>query len=306
MQLNPYEYYPTPQQVDEWAEDIRKLGVSGALGQEVLGDTGMDKRISVRYLPDYGYVRFSCSYSCDFYAYWQPAAKTPAPLVVNVPGYGAEITMLPTIVDRGYNVLHICPLGYITPDGPDLSKMEGYADWPVLPQQIESGGERGYRHWLANCVQAIEWARSLPEVLADRLSFMGSSQGGGGSLLLASVYQGDGARCVGADVPFLTNHPLAAGRGAYHHTMEGFQHTEDEAKGWYGAGLADTLSHAHRLQLPVLLTIGELDETCPAETIRSLHERLSDTSALFYMKGVGHGYTLPFIKMAEAWLELYA
>lgn len=305
--MNPRDYYPTEQQVDKWAEGVYRLGIDGALGAEIMPWDETYRHPGNFHQPQMAFIRFSTAYSADFYALWQPTLKSPAPLVVHVPGYGAEMSMHPALVDRGYHVLHICPLGYVTPNGRDETKLDANGDWPVLPDTIRTGGREGYRFWLANCVQAIRWAQARPEVLSDRLSFMGTSQGGGGAMLLASVYQNRHVRCVGADVPFLTNHPMAEGQGAYRHTKAGLDLVGDKKLAWHAVGLVDTTSHLHRLRgVPILLTAGGKDTVCPAKTIRALREGITWDCAFYFMENMTHRYTPPFLKLFEAWLEIYA
>ena len=67
-----------------------------------------------------------------------------APLLVHTPGYSAEISTHPELVSLGYNVLHISPLGYATPNGPDETQKRDNT-WPVLADTISSHGEKGYK-----------------------------------------------------------------------------------------------------------------------------------------------------------------
>src|SRR5699024_5939561 len=134
----------------------------------LLDNNGFSDHLGVRhYSEEFKYVRFSPLGMDCFYGYWQPARSTPAPLVIHVPGYGAEMSTHPALVNAGYNVLHICPLGYVTPEGSDESKKEN-DDWPVLKETILSNAEKGYKYWLDNCLMAIDWAMKQPEVLKDR------------------------------------------------------------------------------------------------------------------------------------------
>jgi len=75
---------------------------------------------------------------------------------------------------------------------------------------------------------------------------------------------------------------------------------------WRRIGIIDALSHLHRLELPVLLTAGGADTTCPAPTIRSLYDLLPGTKALIFLHGEGHGHTKEFPTLAAAWFRLYA
>jgi cephalosporin-C deacetylase-like acetyl esterase len=183
-------------------------------------------------------------------------------------------------------------------------------DWPVLPETVITAGARGYRQWLTQALAAVLWARTLPGVQADRLGTFGTSQGGGTALLLGSLLTGYGVKAVAADLPFLTNFPavyLMKNRGAYElafSALEGLTAAQQH-DAWRALGYIDTLSHAHRLTLPVLLTAGSVDDTTPKETIRSLFDQLPGIRSFTEIAGQGHAYTVPFIPLVTAWFGMY-
>lgn len=251
-------------------------------------------------------MKFTPAGRRPFYGIWQPALRGPAPLVVHLPGYGAELSVHPDVNAEGYNVLQLSPLGYWTPDGFDDSLRRASGDWPVLPDTMISDGAGGYRDWLSDAAGAVMWAWTQPQVLPGRVSFYGTSQGGGTALLLGSVFSGAGTRCVAADEPFLTNYPLADFRGAYGILRGAFDDLVDKAKAWHGLGLCDTLAHAERMSYPVLLTEGTADDVCPPDTVESLYVKLPSTKAIYSLDGRGHGYNYEFIRLACAWFRLYA
>ena len=297
--------YPDRSDVDTWLDSIWSLVHSVPFNAELLSDQGFSHNLGIRHTPGFQYVRFSPASMPEFYGYWQPSRSCPAPLLVHVPGYGAEMSAHPDVVAAGFTVLHISPLGYSTPKGADEKKQRD-GDWPVLPDTILSRGEKGYKEWLAECAMAIGWALSQPETIDNRISFFGTSQGGGGALLLSSLFYNMGVRCVAADVAFLTDFQNAPNQGAYAMFSEVVNAAKDKDSAWHAAGLIDTLSHVHRLDLPVLLTAGGADETCPADTIETLFERLPGTRSYTYLKNTGHRYTTEFIPLATAWFRLYA
>ena len=108
---NAFALYPNADAVDAWADRLL----------ERAAHTEANAAFS-RYTPirtSFGngpnalasrYVRFEAENRRPFYGYWQPALKTPAPLVVNLPGYGGSINLHPQINDDGYHILHISPL----------------------------------------------------------------------------------------------------------------------------------------------------------------------------------------------------
>lgn len=297
--------YPKPSEIDAWIESLWRAAEDTPCACRALPEQGFSHSLGIRHNAGFQYIKFLPKDEVTFYGYWQPAVSSPAPLLVHVPGYGAEISTHPDLVAEGFNVLHISPMGYATPHGPDESKRRDNR-WPVLPDTIRSGAREGYYTWLLHCLLAVRWAMQQPQVIPDRVSFFGTSQGGGGSLLLGSVFRGRGVRCVAADLPFLTNFPIALAHGAYQLVVEGLAELDDQAAAWRAIGFIDTMSHARRLDIPVLLTAGGADQTCPPETIEALFDVLPATRSFTFLSGVPHRYTVEFIPLAAAWFRLYA
>lgn len=304
---NGYQHYPNPDAIDAWLDGIWREAQQAACETELLDEQGFGPHLGIRHMRRYAYVRFTPQGRDPFYGYWQPAHATPAPLLVHTPGYGAEMSVHPDLVAQGYNVLHVNPLGYVTPSGEDSSKKREDS-WPVFQETLESGARKGYHLWLQDCVLAIRWALDRAETLPDRVSFFGTSQGGGASLLLGSLYHGRGARCVAADEPWLVDFPRAMSckpdwAQSLHERMAALG---DAAPVWRALGTIDALSHAHRLDVPVLLTAGSADDTCPPPTIEALFDKLPTTRLYCHLDGQAHGYTREFVTLAAAWFRLYA
>ncbi|MBD3392628.1 MAG: hypothetical protein GF418_11100 [Chitinivibrionales bacterium] len=305
--LPEFRHYPSAEKVDSWIDSVWDLGAKTKCPARRIVREGHPSQAHITHMHGFGYLRFAPAGMDPFYACWQPALNGPAPLLVHTPGYGSEMSMHPDLAAQGFNVLHVNPMGYATPDGYDESKRRGQENWPVLRDTVETGAREGYRIWLAQCVMAIRWAWKQKTVLANRVSFFGSSQGGGCSLILGSLFKDHGARCVAADVPFLTNFPSAKGQaGAYAMIHDGLNEMPDVARGWHAIGFIDTLSHARRLTMPVLLTAAGDDTTCTPGSIESLFARLPSTRSYTFLQGLPHGYTEPFIPLALGWFRLYA
>jgi cephalosporin-C deacetylase-like acetyl esterase len=304
--------YPASGEVDGWCETLVTRALNLSCRARRLPDTINENPMS-RHVAGNMYVRFELEGHPPYYGYWQPVpGGGPAPLLLHVPGYGAEMSRFPEAVVAGFNVLHISPLGYCTPEGFNL-KLKRDDRWPVLPDTIITYGEHGYVDWLTQVVAAARWARRRPSVQADRVGAFGTSQGGGGALLLGSLLRGHGVKAVAADLPFLTNLPLVINRetsAAYAiGRAGGAGEVLDDPKrspgAWRALGFVDTLSHAHRLTMPVMLTGGTLDPSTPTDSIRSLFEALPGTRSYTELAGQQHGYTVPFLRLALAWFGLY-
>ena len=305
--------YPTAAEVDAWCEALNRHAEAVEFEAAEAGQ------------PDWGpapvpwhaaghcrYVAFTCA-ACDpFYGYWQTVPSGgPAPTLVHLPGYGGEMSAHPDLVAAGYNVLHVNPLGYCTPAGLQVARQVN-GNWPVLPETALSGGERGYADWLTQALVAVRWLRTQPEVQPERLGCFGTSQGGGGALLLASLLRDRGVRAVAADLPFLTDFRWMVEQtelGAYSLVFplpEALAaQPERLAAYWRGLGLIDTLSHAHRLTLPVLLHAETTDTVCPPATIRALFEALPGTRSYTETAGLEHAHNPQFVQLALAWFRSY-
>ena len=104
--------YPSHEEVDQWAEQLLRQSETVAIHAEFVDycpitvPFGNSPNTLVN-----KYVKFTASDNRQtFYGYWQPAIRTPAPLLINLPGYGSSISMHPQLGDQGFHILHIFPL----------------------------------------------------------------------------------------------------------------------------------------------------------------------------------------------------
>ena len=116
-------------------------------------------------------------------------------------------------------------------------------------------------------------------------------------------------QAVAADLPFLTNFPLVyalGNRGAYEMAFAALDQLSatQQPDAWRALGYIDTLSHAHRLTMPVLLTAGSVDQVTPKNSIHSCFDRLPGTRSFTELAGQDHGYTVPFMPLATAWFGM--
>ena len=309
--MHPFDYYPTGNEIQYWIDRLFEEADKRPVTATGLGHRGERMNVQATGMPLASIHRFEQEGMRPFYGMWTPYhTGGPRPLVVHTPGYGAEMSFHAELCRAGYNVLELSPLGYWTPDGmaTDLQWQDESGNiWPVLPNTVlDPYSLESYFGWMLNVIGAIRWAMSQPSVIPDRVCFFGTSQGGGASLLLGSIFKGHGTRCVCADEPFLTNYPMSEWRGAYDHARLGFEKMEDKARAWHNVGFVDTMAHAARMTYPVLLTLGTRDAVCPPETVRALFDEIDAHKALISLKDHGHGYQYEFIHHVMTWLSLYA
>ena len=289
----------------EWADAVYEEGHKPCTYRRVELDPFKPYIYAFQSFRDNYFVEISCDGYDPFYAYFQPCFDRVAPLLVHTPGYGGEMSMHPELANE-FHVLHINPLGYSTPQGKDFSKLPiDNLLGTVLPDTVLTGGKGGYFRWFANCVMAILWAWNQPNVVKDRVSFFGTSQGGGASLILASVFKDSGARSVAADQPFLTNFPLLR---KLHGVSIGEDLIKDvpEKERDDALALIDTLNHAHRINVPVLVSTGGKDIAIPLETTESFLKLLKGSHGHVHFESVEHGYNREFIEMARGWFRIFA
>ncbi len=302
---NAHSFYPTPDEINSWAESIRIESESIEYTAEFIGDSGFRCDSGDYYMNTNTIVKFTIKGMVPFYGLWSPVISGPAPLVVHLPGYGAELMTSNGVQQEGFNTLYLSPLGYWGPQGLNSENLPGGVRM-VLPDTLTSDAKHGYRDWFLQVAVAVRWAWSQPQTLSDRVSFFGTSQGGGTSLLAGSIFSGHGTRCVACDEPFLTNFPLADFRCAYGIAKSTFDAMDDKGMAWHAMGMVDTISHIERINFPVMLTAGEIDEGCPPDTVKSLYEKLECTKMFYFLKNRNHGYNYEFLQLAKAWFRLYA
>ena len=297
-------FYPSAEEVDRWLDGIFEESAARPFTAEPVSASPLLPATQLGYIHPQ-LMRFSSPGLPDFYGVWYPPVSGPKPLLTFLPGYGSELSLVPMVPAAQYAGLSLCPLGYWTPQGqPNERREEG--EWPVLPDTARTGGQGGYRDWLLQAAMAVRWAwRQQDAVLPDRVTFFGTSQGGGAALLLGSLFAGRGTRCVMADEPFLTDYPTAAFRGAYHVLEKAYRVMPPEAF-WHAVGLVDTTEHARRLNVPVMVTTGGADTVCPPETLELLWQRLPTTKLRLFLDGRGHGHNREFSALMLSFADLYA
>jgi cephalosporin-C deacetylase-like acetyl esterase len=289
--------------IDVWAESIRKEGARPCSYKEEYIDPFSIPMYIFQSIGADRFIKVESEGYAPFYCYFQPCFNKQAPLLVHTPGYGGEMSMHPELAQY-FHVLHINPLGYTTPQGKDDSKMTMGGVGSVFPDTFRTGAREGYHTWLVNCVMAVNWARKQENVLPDRVSFFGTSQGGGAAMLLGSIFN-DITKAVASDQPFLTNIKMADYRGAYGMGKDLIADADpDEVE--RASFLIDTVNHTHRFTFPVLLTSGGKDETCPPDTIADLFSRIKGTKSYIHFEHLTHGYNREFVQMAKAWFLIYA
>ena len=126
-----------------------------------------------------------------------------------------------------------------------------------------------YRGVYADCVRAVDWLCSRPEVDATHIGVMGMSQGGGLALAVTALDH----RPVLAmpEMPFLCHFRRAvdmAVRLPYLEIPDYLRRwPQREETVWRTLSYCDNLNLAPRIQCPVLMTVGLQDDICPPSSV---------------------------------------
>jgi cephalosporin-C deacetylase len=221
----------------------------------------------------------------------------PWPVIVTAPGYGGtQQGVMLAECQRGYAILQVFPRGQGESaelwriDGPD--KLTWHADRPEGAY---------YQGAYADMMRGIDFARSRPDLDHEHIALVGTSQGGGIVLSVAAL--DPRVKAVVAHVPFLCDFRLAARTsGSLVKRLLDQAERNDEAT-LRTLDYFDPRQLAPDLRVPVLVSAGGRDQTCPAATIQSMFERLPGAKALKFYPELPHTSCVDFYNLTWVWLD---
>jgi cephalosporin-C deacetylase len=227
------------------------------------------------------------------------APVTSLPAIITAPGYGGfQQGIMLDECQRGYIVLQVFP----------RSQGESETLWKIGgPDKLTFGisHPRGYYYEgaYADMIRAIDFIASRPEVDPRRIAIMGTSQGGGIALAVASL--DPRIQAVVAHVPCLCGMREAAKipGSLVNRSLTGADLNRPEA--------LDTLDYfdplylAPNLHVPTLISDGGKDTVCPATTIRSVFDAIPAKKALAVYPTLPHTSSQDFYDLSWDWIEMY-
>ncbi len=225
-------------------------------------------------------VRVFCWYAL-------PRDRTgPLPVVIQYPGYISEPPIGKEQARQGYAVLSVAPRGKlrssdrINPGYPGL-----------MIHGIESPATYIYRGFYADALRAIDFVLTRPEIDPARIGVMGSSQGGGLTLMTAGLRPE--VACAVAGAPYLTGMMAAitlTHSSPYEEINEYlrcFPHRRAEVE--TTLSYFDCLFFASRVQCPLIMNLGMQDDVCPPPTGLAAFDLVPARDKRLY-KYEGHGH----------------
>jgi cephalosporin-C deacetylase len=220
----------------------------------------------------------------------------PWPVIITVPGYGGEqqgATL--SECQRGYVILQVFPRGQ--GDSAPLGRLKG----DKLTGTLDGPEGAYYQGAYADVIRAIDFAVARKDVDPHRVALMGTSQGGGIALAVASL--DDRVRAVVAHVPFLCDIRLAARTPSLVKTLlDRAKRNDDDALNTLD--YFDPLQLVTHLHAPALVSAGGEDHTCPLPTIRAVYDRIGSTAkTLKVYPKLRHTSCVDFYNLSWAWLD---
>ncbi len=225
------------------------------------------------------------------------------PALLHLAGYGGELLLHQDLVTAGFVVLDFSHRG-MRWGGEGFDR---HHPRPLLARDVEDPHRYVYRAIYQDCLLALRFLREHPLVDADRIGVLGTSQGGGLAIGVAAL---GNVRAASADLPWLTHFAWQLAEttveGPYNEVKDLLRTRPELAEAVRGTlAYYDTLSFAHRLSAPTLLTLGLADRVCRPESVRALFARMPGCKALLEVPGLGHERAVLWRRMAIDWMHMW-
>lgn len=223
--------------------------------------------------------------------------SAPLPTVVQYVGYGGGRGLATDelqLASSGFAHLHMDTRGqgasWSVGHTPDDSPPSGPQVPGVMTKGIQSRETCYYRRLYTDAVLAVDAARALELVDADRVAVRGGSQGG--ALAVAASAYGAGVRAAAVRVPFLADIPHALEiTDAYpFREVVDFLRTHRTLAEPTLATLAyvDTSILAARATAPADFTVGLMDDITPPSTVFAAYNAWAGPKAMTVWSYNGH------------------
>jgi len=200
--------------------------------------------------------------------------QAPHAALALYPGYSTgRISPAKGLSREGYATLAIQARGY----GVDR---ESYPEDNRTYMTIGLGSPETYvyREIICHCLRAVDFLAARSEVDPERIGAIGGSQGGGLALLVAGLDRR--IKLAAANVPFLTDFPrsLTMTGNPYRELVRYIEsRPESRERVIRTVSYFDTLNLAGKITVPVIVSIGLFDRTCPAPSIYGMYLKLASS-----------------------------
>ena len=228
--------------------------------------------------------------------YEVPKGKGPYPVLIRVPGYGANMKPLNRFKDLA--VLSFNPRGHGNSQEDVKGKPGNY--WI---RGLDDKAGYYYRGAYLDCVRAVDFLHSRKEVDPKRIAVKGGSQGGGFSFSTAALDKRI-ALCI-PHIPFLTNWELYFKTSRWPEMDRWID--EKDSRTWESTlrtlSYFDTMNMAPWIECPVFMGVGLQDAICPPVTNFAVYNRLKGKKEFIVYPHAKHYVEKEFHSLAFAWMR---
>jgi cephalosporin-C deacetylase-like acetyl esterase len=223
-------------------------------------------------------------------------AETQFPALLRVPGYSSR--MRPSGDSDPWAIFSFNIRAHGRSQDDVSGKPEDY--WI---RGLDDEREYFYRGAYADCVRAVDFLVSRPEIDASRIAVTGGSQGGGLSLATAALDPRI-ALCA-PDIAFLCDW-VKYFKASHWPEMDDWVKAKP-SRTWKTTletlSYFDTLNLADRIRCPVLFGIGLQDPVCPAATIFAVYQRISSPKEYRVYRDAGHWVDKRHERTRRKWMR---
>jgi cephalosporin-C deacetylase len=224
--------------------------------------------------------------------YSVPVREGVYPAVLLVQGYSS--TIFPEFVDYGDDII-----GFgLNIRGHGNSKDNINPGFPgYLQYQLHDKEQYIYRGAFMDCVRAVDFLYSRPEVDKKRVGVEGGSQGGALTFATAALSNDRIAVCV-PQVPFLSDFEdyFKVARWPADEFTELVE--EEKTLNWqqvfYTLSYIDIKNLASRIKAPMLMAVGLVDDVCPPHINFAAFNQVKSTKEYIVYPQAGHGIPRAF------------
>ncbi len=221
--------------------------------------------------------------------YRVPKGEGPFPAVLSIPGAGVRREgTRENYAQAGFAVLTMAVHG-IGQDHPleyyDTLSRGLLSGYPYFG--MDDPYRYYYRRMVLGAIRCLDFLAARREVDKARIAVAGSSQGGGMSLLVASLDKR--IRALSANVPALCDHA-----GSLQGRPSGWPRLLRRAGAGERERVLRTMSYydaataASRITVPARLAAGFIDRTCPPSTVMAAFNNLRGPRTIEMVPGMGH------------------
>jgi cephalosporin-C deacetylase-like acetyl esterase len=229
-----------------------------------------------------------------------PKKEGPYPAVLTVPWAG----VYPTPVDLVSWARNGCLAMAISAHDADIDlpaeeykalnegALKGY------PQQGRDSRDTCYfRRVFLSCVRAIDYLTSRPDWNQKAMIVMGSSQGGGLSLVAGGL--DPRVTAIAANVPALCDH-----LGRFVGRSSGWPQliAGDSAEQKVTAQYYDAVNFARRVRCPAIIGVGLVDGTCCASSVYAAYNVLQGPKQIVVSPRMGHSQSKEYADLVYRWI----